>query len=62
MEDPGTKTWLKDHELAELVNEITKTAREFHDHQSLRSRLRSVVLKKLTRSNEDVSCSKQGET
>lgn len=34
---------MKDHEIALLVNELTNLAREFGDHQSLRSRVSEAV-------------------
>jgi len=34
---------MKDHEIAQLVNELTKIATQFHDHQSLRQRISQVV-------------------
>jgi hypothetical protein len=35
---------VKDHEIAQLVNELTQTAREYHDTQQLRERLAQLVV------------------
>jgi hypothetical protein len=35
---------MRDHEIAELVNNLTEIAREFHWHQSLRDRISRVVV------------------
>lgn len=35
---------MKDHEIAQLVNELTSVFKEFHNHQSLRERIKKVVV------------------
>lgn len=40
---PQPSQTIKDHEVAELVNQLTGIAKEFHDHQSLRQRISQVV-------------------
>lgn len=41
---------MKDHEMAQLVSALTSTAREFHDHQSLRQRISELVVSSVQRS------------
>lgn len=36
---------MKDHEIAQLVNELTKVAKEFHATQQLRERISQLVIK-----------------
>lgn len=38
---------MKDDKIALLVNTLTNTAKEFHDHQSLRERMSKIVKKAL---------------
>lgn len=33
----------KDHQLAKLVNDLRDVAKDYHDHQSLRERIATVV-------------------
>lgn len=44
MDKVDPQTWLKDHEIAALVNELTRVAVSYHNHQSLRQRISDVVL------------------
>jgi len=36
---------MKEHKVAELINELTKTAKKFHLHECLRELLKGIVLK-----------------
>jgi hypothetical protein len=38
---------MKDHEIAQLVNELTMIAKQFHDHQSLRQRISNTIINAL---------------
>jgi hypothetical protein len=44
---------MKDHEIRDLVTEVTKVAKEFHDHQSLRDRVAHLLIPVLKKSLED---------
>lgn len=45
---PSSKSiQLKDHQIAQMINELTEAAREFGQAQCVREKLRTVVLKHL---------------
>lgn len=53
MDKVDPTTWLKDHEIAALVNELTRVAISYHNHQSLRQRISDLVVKTVRRRNEN---------
>lgn len=55
MDKVDPQTWLKDHEIAALVNELTRVAVSYHNHQSLRQRISDLVLNVMRKRKNDES-------
>lgn len=51
---------MKDHEIAQFVNELTAAAQKYAETQQLREHIREVVMRHIEREDPDFECWKCG--